>query len=334
MNAFNCCFRLLIRSAFQNPSIGKISANYIITTRYISSNNIRYAQATPSTHPHLLKNGEVNPGLTTEIYKTRRQKMMEMISENISNNSESNAAHLIVIPSGSLLYMSESIPYPFRQNSDFLYLCGFKEPNSVLLLTSIPNKSLPLYESTLFVTKPTPHSEKWEGAKMNLGTVTTFLGIDRALYLEDFEKFLQSFTKSNKQFTIWYDCVRAPFPRIHEKMQDFMQSFSGQFKVQSSRDILHKLRVIKCDAEAQLMRDTCKIGAESMKEVIKFSHSMVPEAHLLAKMDYECRMRGANHLAFPPVIAGGDRANTIHYIDSNNIVKDGDMVLMDSGREK
>ncbi|KAG8200525.1 hypothetical protein JTE90_000600 [Oedothorax gibbosus] len=168
---------------------------------------------------------------------------------------------------------------------------------------------------------------------MNLDTAINFLGVDRALYLDDFENFLQSFSKSNKQFTIWYDHNRAPFPKMKDKILEFLHSISGRFALESSRHVLHTLRVIKCDAEAQLMRETCKIGALSMKEVMKFSHVDVAEAHLLAKMEYECRMRGANYLAFPPVVAGGDRANTIHYIDSNNIVKGGDMVLMDSGCE-
>ncbi|GIY25204.1 xaa-Pro aminopeptidase 3 [Caerostris extrusa] len=70
-----------------------------------------------------------------------------------------------------------------------------------------------------------------------------------------------------------------------------------------------------------------------MKEVMKFSHPMMSEAHLEAKMDYECRLRGADHPAFPPVVAGGARAKTIHYTDNNQIIKDNEMVLMDAGCE-
>ena len=42
-------------------------------------------------------------------------------------------------------------------------------------------------------------------------------------------------------------------------------------------------------------------------------------------------MRGAAHLAYPPVVAGGQRANIIHYINNDQLLRDGDLVLMDAG---
>lgn len=60
----------------------------------------------------------------------------------------------------------------------------------------------------------------------------------------------------------------------------------------------------------------------------------VCESHLWASVDYHSRMRGAQYLAYPPVVAGGSRANTIHYINNNQLVKDGELVLMDAGNRK
>jgi len=56
------------------------------------------------------------------------------------------------------------------------------------------------------------------------------------------------------------------------------------------------------------------------------------EHQLFAKVDYENKIRGCSQLAYPPVIAGGDRANVIHYINNNQVVDDGEMVLMDAGQ--
>lgn len=58
----------------------------------------------------------------------------------------------------------------------------------------------------------------------------------------------------------------------------------------------------------------------------------ITEHELYAKVDYECRSNGANHLAYPPVVASGNRANIIHYINNNQVVKDGDLILMDAGK--
>lgn len=80
------------------------------------------------------------------------------------------------------------------------------------------------------------------------------------------------------------------------------------------------------------MRDTCRISAESIKATIRSCRSPAHEQHLFATVDYQCRLRGAEYLAYPPVVAGGRRANIIHYINNNNIVSPGEMVLMDAGQ--
>ncbi|PRD28031.1 UNVERIFIED_CONTAM: Xpnpep3 [Trichonephila clavipes] len=339
MISFNCLYNCLTvhilpvwkyRNFFHKISLQHWTVKQSV---YTSAKCIRYSQPTAVSHSHLLKKGEVTPGINVEIFKSRRQRLMELIYENSSITPENKSAHLIVIPSGSVVFMTENIPYFFRQNTDFLYLCGFKEPDSVLVIYSLSNGSNLQYRCEMFIPEQSSHSIPWEGKKMDLQTVSDFLGIDKASYMEDFEKFLVSFSKSHKRFTVWYDYLSTPFRIIREKMKDFFKAYSSSISVESPKIVLHQSRLFKCDAEADLMRKTCKIAAESMKEVMKFSHPMVCESHLEAKMDYECRIRGANHLAFPPVVGGADRASTIHYIDNNQIIKDGELVLMDAGCE-
>lgn len=287
------------------------------------------AQPTPNSHPHLLKKGEVTPYLPAEVYSKRRNKFLKMIKENSCDSHENSLHHLIMIPSSSVVYMSENIPYPFRQATDFLYLCGYKEANSVLILTSALQSNE--NESILCVSKPTALSDRWEGVKLSLKDTTKFLGVERTIYMDELEKFLQSYAKSNKKFTFWYDFSSPGFRLAHDTVRSFLEDYAGYVALESPRIMLHSCRLSKCEFEAELMRKTCRIGAESMKEVIKFSKPDVLESHLQAKMDYEICIRGADYPAFPPVIAGGSRANTIHYIDNNHVVKDSEMVLMDAG---
>lgn len=184
----------------------------------------------------------------------------------------------------------------------------------------------------MFVQKPTSTSERWEGPKLNLEETTTFRGIDRTLYIGELENVLQSFAKSHKGFIVWCD-VSSPHSRqINQTLHTFLQEFSRYLSLQSPTEFLHRCRLLKCKFEAELMRRTCEIGANAMKEVMKYSKPFVFESHLQAKMEYECQIKGADHPAFPPVVAGGSRANTIHYIDNNQIVKDNEMVLMDAGK--
>lgn len=92
------------------------------------------------------------------------------------------------------------------------------------------------------------------------------------------------------------------------------------------------MRLYKSPAEQELMKKTCLIACKAIKSTIKNSKPGDNESQIFARVDYECRMNGAEYLAYPPVVAGGNRANIIHYINNNQIVKDGEMVLMDAGK--
>lgn len=80
------------------------------------------------------------------------------------------------------------------------------------------------------------------------------------------------------------------------------------------------------------MRKTCEISAEAIKQTMKVTKPGMTEHQLFSIVDHECRMRGAEILAYPPVVAAGNNATIIHYIDNNQEIKDGDLILMDAGK--
>lgn len=82
------------------------------------------------------------------------------------------------------------------------------------------------------------------------------------------------------------------------------------------------------------MAKTCEIASKSMVNTMSATTPGVTEHMLFAKMDYECRVQGAEFLAYPPVVAAGNNANTIHYINNSQKTEHGDMVLMDAGECK
>lgn len=106
-----------------------------------------------------------------------------------------------------------------------------------------------------------------------------------------------------------------------------------QTNIQSPVNLIHQLRLYKSPAEQALMLKTCQIASQSINETIKWSKPGVSEHHLFAKVDYECRIRNSNYLAYPPVVASGNNATTIHYITNSQIAHNGDIVLMDAGCE-
>lgn len=283
-------------------------------------------QPTVTTHPHLIKEGEVVPGIQLCEFKKRRNKLIENIISHayITNLAKS---HIVIIPSSSKVYMSGKIPYVFRQNTDFLYFTGCQEPNSILIIT-IKNEN---FVTTLFLTQQDEHSELWDGPTTKVEIAPEMFGVDTALPIIELEQFFISFMTENKNSVIWYDTIDVTQTNLHKKLYELMKITNCQ--ILSPTNIMHKIRLIKSQSEIDLMKKSCKIISAAISKTIKISKPKINEHHLFATVDYECRMNGAEFLAYPPVVAGGKNANIIHYITNNQIIQDGDMVLMDAGCE-
>ncbi|CAH1964027.1 unnamed protein product [Acanthoscelides obtectus] len=287
-------------------------------------------QPTPETHPHLLNPDEVTPLITKTEYQNRRCQLIESIMKKAIKSSEYQKNHLVIVPGASKQYMSDKIPYFFRQNTEFLYLTGCQEPDCCLVITVDESSSEPC--SILFTRDKDEHAELWDGPRTHPEDVTPFFGIDRGLPMTEFEGYLRSYGRAFRDINLWYDFV-SPFQKnIHSSICNLMSDLSNK-KWENPRSLIHKLRLYKSPAEITLMQKASDITAAAFVETISCSRPNIAENQLFAKIDYECRMRGAEFLAYPPVVAGGNRANIIHYINNNQLVEDEEMVLMDAGCE-
>ena len=244
--------------------------------------------------------------------------------------------HVVIVPSTNTKFMADGITYPFRQNTDFLYLCGFQEPDSVLVLESIHGRDIPEHKSTLFVRKRDPDRELWDGPRAGVDGALYFIGMDEAYTMEYFNEALHKYSVGNDT-VVWYDAIKAQTTH-HALHQDL---FSHLIKpcmnqghlINNLEPTIHSLRVIKSPAECNLIQKSVSVASEAFAKVMSYSRPGINESVLYAKIDFECRIGGAEFLAYPPVVAGGDRANTLHYIINNQIIQDGEMVLMDAGCE-
>ncbi|XP_076232063.1 xaa-Pro aminopeptidase 3 [Calliopsis andreniformis] len=284
-------------------------------------------QPTPITHPHLMKDGEIVPGIQLYEVKTRRDKLIESIISHTSSTNV-NKSHIIILPSSSKVYMSDKIPYVFRQNTNFLYFTGCQEPDCVLVITS-KNEN---FVTTLFMRQQDEHSELWDGPRTKIAAAPKIFGVDSALPITEFDHFFTSFINENKKSTIWYDNIDIAQPNLHRQLLELLKMNNGQTFV-SPMNIIHKIRLIKSQSEIDLMKKSCKIISAAISRTIEMSKPKMSEHQLFAIVDYECRMNGAEYLAYPPVVAAGKNANIIHYISNNQIIQNGDMVLMDAGCE-
>lgn len=222
--------------------------------------------------------------------------------------------------------MSDKIPYFFRQNSDFYYLTGCLEPESILILSTDDSNTL---KSVLFIRPKCVRDELWDGARTGVENAIDFFGVDEAYPLTAFNKFVEDFFAKSKSSNVWYD----ELANIQTNLTDALKkcSTAASIHFQSPAQYLHELRVIKSSSEAELMRKTCEIAAKAINLTMQQSQPGDSEHHINARVDFHCRMQNASFLAYPPVVASGNNANTIHYINNTQISKDGDLVLMDAG---
>lgn len=286
---------------------------------------VTYGQPTSLTHPHLMKHGEVTPGITLEEIKRRRTKLIESITLE-TRPKNVHRQQIIVIPASSKVYMSDKIPYIYRQNTDFLYFSGCQEPDSVLVLACKQDEC----SSVLFVRPKDEHSELWDGPRTGVEAAAEMFGTDRALPIAEFERFLISLVQEDKKSIIWYDHADIVQPILHKKLCQLIKLTDNQIFA-SPKTMFHQIRLIKSACEIDLMRESCRIASDAIVTTIRRSKPGMSEHQLFATVDYECRMRGAEHLAYPPVVAAGGNANVIHYISNNQIIQSGDLVLMDAG---
>ncbi|XP_074907165.1 xaa-Pro aminopeptidase 3 isoform X3 [Buteo buteo] len=230
--------------------------------------------------------------------------------------------HTVILLSNPTYYMSNDIPYIFHQDTNFLYLCGFQEPDSILVLQSIPGKALPSHKSILFVPRRDPSRELWDGPRSGTDGAIALTGVDEAYTIEEFRHLVAKLKGESN--IVWYDLTKPVHTELHS---DYMQPLAeikarNKNHIQGIRHLVQNLRLIKSPAEIERMKIAGRVTAEAFIETMFASKSPVDEAFLYAKFEFECRARGANILAYPPVVAGGNRSNTLHYVKNNQLIKE------------
>jgi Xaa-Pro aminopeptidase len=262
-------------------------------------------------------------GITLEEINYRRIQLMETVKAYSQTNYPNVKNHLVIIPSATKKYISASIPYVFRQNSDFIYFSGCLEQDSILAL-EVSEKSM---KSIIFLRPKDRNQELWDGVRTGSEGGTELFAVEEANSINNFHAYVERF-RSQSNSLIWYDERNSDQKQLNPIVRK-----SETATVENPMKFIHTLRWIKSDAEIALMRKTCEIGSNAVNTTIKKAYPGISEHQIFAEVDYQARMNGAQMLAYPPVVASGNNATTIHYINNTQITQDGEMVLLDAGCE-
>ncbi|OQV18230.1 putative Xaa-Pro aminopeptidase 3 [Hypsibius exemplaris] len=283
------------------------------------------------------------PGISAKEFTKRRDKLMGLLRNAPGKKFDQL---LVCIAAGRTVYMADDVPYPFRQNSDFRYLCGLIEPNSLLLMHS-PSPSE--YRSHIFIPENTAERKLWHGAGVDPTSAQDIAGVDSVHYMSHLKDFLQLTAASlhNTSFGLWRDLgtewlnpsialPRTGMPASFALLNDFvaeLRPMKGGAVLGNPAEHIHECRVVKSAAEVALMRHAANITGEAITVAMRSSRAGMREREVWALLEMESVLIGADGLAYPPVVATGLSATAIDYIKNTETLKSGDMIFVDCGCE-
>ena len=258
--------------------------------------------------------------LNTE-YRRRRQRLMAAIGPD----------GVAVVFATDLKSRNADVDYLFRPASDFVYLTGFYEPGSILVLAP----GCALGEETLFVRPRNISEEQWNGRRLGVDRVSSTLGIQKSHVLDQLISVFPELIKDRKTLSTNLAGNSPLDAAVHAWMDtQFGDSIQGSFEeLDDFSKTLHELRLFKSDAEISTMQRAADISVAAHQRVMNFCRPGRTELQLESELQHEFAMRGARHTAYPSIVASGDNACIMHYIENDATIQDGDLVLIDAGCE-
>ena len=236
----------------------------------------------------------------------------------------------LLIPSWPINFRPGQIAIPYRQNSDLLYLCGFEEENSFLVLLKEAHL---LGQIFLFVQSKDPEKELWSGPIMGTKKTALHFPIDRSYPIKDLEAIC--FTLLKDKHSIYYNWgLNSPFNKTITSLALKLKQKNQLFiSFHDSTQIIAPLRMKKEGKEIKLIREATKISALSHIEVMRHTRPGLTENHLHGIFLSSSHKQGSYREAYPGIFATGKNACTLHYQKNNSPLQSGDLLLVDAGAE-
>jgi len=250
--------------------------------------------------------------ITQKEYAKRRKKLLKKMS----NNSVG------VMFSAEYKVRSNDTHYPYRQNSNFYYMSGFKEDKSALLFIKNNKKT----KVILFVAKKDKKLELWNGKRLGEKKAKKLFLVDEVCCIDELEKRLKESLEDSRE--LYFD-----FKLDYSKVKILKRYAKKLSTHKNIAPLIQKMRLIKSPAEIKLIKKAISITKKAHKQVQQMDKTDKNEYELLAELEYVFKKNGAYSDAYTSIVASGNSANTLHYIDNNKPLKNGELILIDAGCE-
>lgn len=244
------------------------------------------------------------------------------------------ANSVAIFHSNDILPTNADGTMPFKQNSDLFYLSGIDQEETILIL--FPDATNEVHREILFVKETNEHIAIWEGAKLSKQQATATSGIETVVWVSEWNDFLQTLIPQAQYIYLNNNEHGRSSTDVETRDDRLNKQLRNQFplmKYERAAPILHQLRFVKSDIEIGLIKHACEITNKAFHRILKYTEIGKMEYELEAEITHEFLMNRSKGHAYQPIIAGGANACVLHYIDNNDQLKDGDLILMDFGAE-
>jgi len=237
------------------------------------------------------------------IHQKRRQELLSRLDDNA----------LVIVCTNSELQRNADCTFPFRPDSSFWYLTGFTEPDAIAVFSK--------NNYSIFLRPKDKTKEIWNGKRLGAEAAPSALLADNAYAIELFVDQLDSLI--NDDSVIYYD---------NSSTNTLAKDIAQVDGIKSLLPYLSEMRLLKDSTEVKKMQTSADIAVNAHTQAMTNTKPGMFEYEIEALFDAEFKKNNASH-AYTPIVAGGANACVLHYIENNEILKDGDLLLIDAGCE-
>ena len=262
--------------------------------------------------------------LNPEIFIQNRKRFMARMEKNA----------IAIFNSNDELPMHGDQLHNFKQNPDLFWLSGIQQEESMVIL--YPDNPDPKYREVLVLVRPNELKEKWDGHRLRVSEAQAISGIQTIVWLDVLDGMLQPWIH-------WADTIylntnendrRANLVPVKDaRYTAMMKERYPLHNYKRSAVILKELRAIKSPLEVEVMQQAMDITENAFRRLLQFIRPGVMEYEIEAEIYHSFLSQRSAGPAYHSIIASGDRARTLHYIENNQECKDGELILMDFGAE-
>ncbi len=257
-----------------------------------------------------------------DFAKKQRKRLLKQLPENSA----------VLVASGEEQIRNRDVEYPFRAESDFSYLTGFDEPDSVLLLVKRKKK-----QSMVFVRPKDLEQETWQGRRLGVEMATQLLSVDQAFAIDELDQVvaeslenIENLYFSFSQMSVWMAKIESWLSGLKAKVR---KGISAPNKLCDLDEIMHENRVIKSPQEIKWLKHAAQVSVEGHLAAMRNVAPGHYEFQVQAELEGEFKKQGSQRVAFGTIAASGDNACILHYTENSDLIGVHHLLLVDAGAE-